>query len=482
MLVRKYGIHFTILWDFLLEQIPLSKFFTLMKIYNNILETIGNTPLVKLNALTKDVKATVLAKVETTNPGNSVKDRMALKMIEDAEAAGIIQPGGTIIEGTSGNTGMGLALACIIKGYKLICVLNDKQSKEKMDILRAVGAEVVVCPTAVEPTDPRSYYSVSKRLASETPNSWYVNQYDNLSNRTAHYEQTGPEIWEQTEGKVTHFVVGVGTGGTISGVGQYLKEQNPNVKIWGIDTYGSVFKKYHETGIFDENEIYPYITEGIGEDILPKNVDFSVIDHFEKVTDKDAAVYTRRLAREEGIFVGNSAGSAIKGLLQMKDQLTEDDVVVVLFHDHGSRYVGKIFNDDWMRERGFLDEHIKTAADLVAKHGDRPLVALYGEELVSHAIDKIRKYSISQIPVMKDGKFVGSIDDNKVYQLLVDHPEMRDTAISSIMGAPFPIVSGATRIEEISKLISKDTSAVLVDLGEGNHHIITRHDLIAAIA
>ena len=284
-----------------------------MDYYNNVLDTIGNTPLIKINKICKDVKATVLAKVETTNPGNSVKDRMALKMIEDAEKAGLINPGGTVIEGTSGNTGMGLALACIIKGYNLICVLNDKQSKEKMDILRAVGAEVVVCPTAVEPDDPRSYYSVARRLSKETPNSWYVNQYDNKSNRQAHYESTGPEIWEQTKGKITHFVVGVGTGGTISGVGKYLKEKNPNIKIWGIDTYGSVFKKYHETGIFDENEIYPYITEGIGEDILPENVDFDVIDLFEKVTDKDAAVYTRKLAREEGIFVGNSAGSAIKG-------------------------------------------------------------------------------------------------------------------------------------------------------------------------
>ncbi|MFM7300244.1 MAG: pyridoxal-phosphate dependent enzyme, partial [Crocinitomicaceae bacterium] len=389
--------------------------------------------MVKLNRLTDGLKAKVYAKVETTNPGNSVKDRMAVKMIEDAEKAGLIKPGGTVIEGTSGNTGMGLALACIIKGYKLICVLNDKQSKEKMDILRAVGAEVVVCPTAVEPSDPRSYYSVSRRLATEIPNSWYVNQYDNLSNRQAHYEQTGPEIWEQTEGKVTHFVVGVGTGGTISGVGKYLKEQNPTIKIWGIDTYGSVFKKYKETGIFDENEIYPYITEGIGEDILPANVDFDTIDLFEKVTDKDAAVYTRRLAREEGIFVGNSAGAAIKGVLQLADQLTENDVVVVLFHDHGSRYVGKIFNDEWMRERGFLEEEILTAGDLVAKHADKPLVSLYAEELVSHAIAKMRNYSISQIPVMKDGAFVGSVDDSHLYELLVDAPELRDAAISSVM-------------------------------------------------
>jgi len=326
-----------------------------MEYAENILGTIGNTPLVKMNRLTAEIDALVLAKYETFNPGNSAKDRMAVKMIEDAEASGKLQPGGTIIEGTSGNTGMGLALVAIIKGYKMICVLSDKQSKEKMDILRAVGSEVVVCPTDVEPTDPRSYYSTSKRLAAETPNSWYVNQYDNPSNAQAHYESTGPEIWKQTDGKITHFVVGVGTGGTISGVAKYLKEQNPDIKIWGIDTYGSVFKKYHETGIFDENEIYSYVTEGIGEDILPENVDFSLIDGFTKVTDKDAAVYTRRLAKEEGMFLGNSAGAAVKGLLQLKEHFKKDDVVVVLFHDHGSRYVGKMFNDEWMKKMGYID-------------------------------------------------------------------------------------------------------------------------------
>ena len=452
-----------------------------MQVYNNVLETIGNTPLIRLNKITKDIKATVYAKVETTNPGNSVKDRMALKMIEDAEAAGVIKPGGTIIEGTSGNTGMGLALACIVKGYKLVCVLNDKQSKEKMDILRAVGAEVVVCPTAVEPSDPRSYYSVSKRLAEETPNSWYVNQYDNPSNAVAHYEQTGPELWKQTEGKLTHFVVGVGTGGTISGTGKYLKEQNPNIQILGIDTYGSVFKKYHETGIFDENEIYPYITEGIGEDILPKNVDFSVIDYFEKVTDKDAAVMTRRLAREEGIFVGNSAGAAIAGILQMKDRFKEGDIVIVLFHDHGSRYVGKMFNDDWMRERGFLTEGYKNASDLVSKHGDLPLLTCGSEELVSHAIAKMKKFNISQLPVTKDGHIVGYVDDVHLYQQLVDNSNMMDTALSQVMQEPLPVVEAGTSIDQISKIINKDTPAVLVNLGENKHHIVTRHDVISAI-
>ena len=325
-----------------------------MKFANSILETIGDTPLVKLNKVTSEIDALVLVKIESFNPGNSVKDRMALKMIEDAEAEGRLKPGGTIVEGTSGNTGMGLALASIVKGYKLICVSTDKQSKEKFDILKAVGAKVIICPTDVEPDDPKSYYSTSRRIAKEIDNSWYVNQYDNLSNTEAHYQTTGPEIWKQTEGKITHFVVGVGTGGTISGVGKYLKEKNSKIKIWGIDTFGSVFKKYHETGLFDKNEIYPYTTEGIGEDILPKNVDFSIIDHFEKVTDKDAALYTRKLAREEGIFAGNSCGAAIKGVLQLKKYFKKEDVVVVLLHDSGSRYIGKIYNDDWMKKMNFL--------------------------------------------------------------------------------------------------------------------------------
>lgn len=452
-----------------------------MQYAKNILETIGNTPLVKLNKVTEGIDALVLAKVETFNPGNSVKDRMAVKMIEDAEKDGRLKPGGTIIEGTSGNTGMGLALGAIVKGYKLICVISDKQSKEKCDILRAVGAKVIVCPTDVEPTDPRSYYSVSKRLAEETPNAWYVNQYDNPSNAIAHYEQTGPEIWEQTEGKITHFVVGVGTGGTISGVAKYLKEKNPNIKIWGIDTYGSVFKKYHETGIFDENEIYTYITEGIGEDILPKNVDFSLIDGFTKVTDKDAAVYTRKIALEEGIFVGNSAGAAVKGLLQLKEHFKPEDVVVVLFHDSGSRYVGKMFNDDWMRERGFLEEDITKAEDLIKEHIEKPLITVRTEELVSHAIERMRKYKISQIPVVDVNGFVGSVDETDLFQSFISDKNTADRPIREVMGAPFPIVQMGTTVEEVSKLITKDNQAVLVDLGNGKHHIITKHDIINSI-
>ncbi|AWH74815.1 cystathionine beta-synthase [Dokdonia sp. Dokd-P16] len=454
-----------------------------MKYAENILGTIGDTPMVKMNALVKDLPCLVLAKYETFNPGNSVKDRMALQMVEDAEAAGILKPGGTIIEGTSGNTGMGLALAAIIKGYKMICVISDKQSKEKMDILRAVGSEVVVCPTNVEPSDPRSYYSTSKRLAEETPNSWYVNQYDNPSNCKAHFNSTGPEIWDQTDGKVTHFVVGVGTGGTISGVGSYLKMKNPNVKVWGIDTYGSVFKKYKETGIFDENEIYPYITEGIGEDILPLNVNFSIIDGFTKVTDKDAAVYTRRLAKEEGMFLGNSAGSAIKGLLQLNEEgkFGPDDVVVVLFHDHGSRYVGKMFNDDWMRERGFLDQEYKVASDLIQNHIDKPLVTVKTEELVSHAIERMRDYKISQIPVEDVTGIVGSVDEGDLFRAYMENNEVADLPIKEVMGAAYPIVQKNATVAEVSKLISKENNAVLVDLGDGKHHIITKHDIINAM-
>jgi len=452
-----------------------------VKYAKNILETIGNTPMVKMNALVEDIDALVLAKYETFNPGNSVKDRMALKMIEDAEADGRLKPGGTIIEGTSGNTGMGLALTAIVKGYKLICVMADKQSKEKMDILRAVGSKVMVCPTNVEPEDPRSYYSVSKRLAEETPNSWYVNQYDNPSNTLAHYESTGPEIWEQTEGKVTHFIVGVGTGGTISGVGKYLKEKNPNIKIWGVDTYGSVFKKYHETGIFDENEIYSYITEGIGEDILPKNVDFSIIDGFTKVTDKDAAIYTQRLAKEEGMFLGNSAGAAIKGLLQLKEHFTKEDVVVVLFHDHGSRYVGKMFNDDWMRERGFLDEEVSKASDLVKNHIEKPLITVKTEELVSHAIERMRKFKISQIPVVDADGFVGSVDESALFTAFLDDKNMDSTPIKEVMKNPFPVVSANTSLDQISKLIKNGNPAVLVALENGEHHIITKYDVISHI-
>nr|MBC7612962.1 pyridoxal-phosphate dependent enzyme [Pseudopedobacter sp.] len=450
--------------------------------YNNILETIGNTPLVKLNKLTKDIEATVLAKIETTNPGNSIKDRMALKMIEDAEKSGKLKPGGTIIEGTSGNTGMGLAIAAVIKGYKCIFTTTDKQSKEKVDALKAFGAEVIVCPTDVEPEDPRSYYSVSSRLEREVPNSWKPNQYDNLSNSQAHYEQTGPEIWEQTEGKITHLVVGVGTGGTISGTGKFLKEKNPNIKIWGIDTYGSVFKKYKETGIFDEKEIYPYITEGIGEDFLPKNVNFDLIDRFEKVTDKDAALMTREIARKEGIFVGNSAGAAVAGVLQLKDHLKKDDVVVIIFHDHGSRYMGKMFNDDWLRERGFLQDEKLTAKSILAKREPQEMVTIDSEKTVLEAINTMKSLNISQIPVMQQGMVVGRVTESEILNALLENPAIKSSKVASIQSASFPFVDLNASIDKISGLINKENSAVLVEDEKGRIEIITQYDIIDAIS
>jgi len=449
--------------------------------YNNILETIGNTPMVKLNKVTKDIKATVLAKIETTNPGNSIKDRMALKMIEDAEKSGKLKPGGTIIEGTSGNTGMGLAIAAVIKGYKCIFTSTDKQSKEKFDALRAFGAEVIVCPTNVDPEDPRSYYSVSSRLEREVPNSWKPNQYDNLSNTNAHYEQTGPEIWEQTEGKITHLVVGVGTGGTISGTAKFLKEKNPAIQVLGIDTYGSVFKKYKETGIFDKNEIYPYITEGIGEDFLPKNVDFSLIDHFEKVTDKDAALMTREIARKEGIFAGNSTGSAVAGVLQMKDRFKESDVVVIIFPDHGSRYMGKMYNDDWLRDRGFLKDEKMTARNIIQKKENQQIITIDCEKTVLEAINTIKSLNISQIPVTQQGMVIGKITESDILNSLIENPSIKSHPIKNITTAPFPFVDQNTSIDKISAMINKDNIAVLVE-ANGEIEIITQYDIINAIS
>jgi cystathionine beta-synthase len=453
-----------------------------MKYCKNILETIGNTPMVKINSITKDIPALVLAKVETFNPGNSIKDRMALKMIEDAEKDGRLKPGATIIEGTSGNTGMGLAIAAVIKGYKCIFTSTDKQSKEKFDALRAFGAEVVVCPTNVDPEDERSYYSVSSRLVNEIPNAWKPNQYDNLSNTAAHYESTGPEIWEQTDGKITHLVVGVGTGGTICGTGKYLKEKNPNIQILGIDTYGSVFKKYKETGIFDKNEIYPYITEGIGEDFLPQNVDFSIIDHFEKVTDKDAAIMTRRIAREEAILAGNSAGSAMAGLMQMKDRFKAGDVVVVIFHDHGTRYLGKMFNDDWMRDRGFLEDTKPKALDLIASHKNQKLLTINVDEKIATAVALMTKFNVSQIPVKKGNEFVGALNDSHVFSQLISNDNLKQETVDKVMQKAFPFVNMNASIEDVSKMITKESNAVLMKDRLGEVHIITKHDIIESIS
>ena len=456
-----------------------------MRYYNSIIETIGDTPLVKLNSVTEGIKGTILAKVEYFNPGNSMKDRMAIKMIEDAEARGDLKPGGTIIEGTSGNTGMGLALGAIAKGYKCIFTLADKQSQEKIDILKAVGAEVHVCPTSVAPEDPRSYYSVAQRLNEEIENSYYPNQYDNLSNTVAHYESTGPEIWRDTEGEITHYAAGVGTGGSMCGVSKYLKEQNPDVVTIGIDTYGSVFKKYKETGVFDEKEIYPYLTEGIGEDILPANVDFSLIDHFVKATDKDAAIMTRRLSREEGLFVGWSCGSAVWGALDWaRDHLKEDDVMVIILPDHGTRYLGKVYNDQWMKDHGFLEERDYASASVIIgkQSGEDALTTISKDATVADAIALLTAVNVSQIPVLDGEDFVGSLSDTRLLSQLIEDPSIKNQSISEVMEKPFQFVPVDTTLDVLSSMINRDNPAVMVRDSKGRARIITQHDLLESIA
>lgn len=452
-----------------------------MDVRNNILETIGNTPLVRLNKVCKDLPCEVYAKVEYFNPGNSTKDRMALKMLETAEAEGRIKPGGTIIECTSGNTGMGLAMAAVVKGYKCIFSTTDKQSASKVDILRALGAEVIVCPTNVEPEDPRSYYSVASRLAREIPNSLHFNQYDNLANRQAHYETTGPELWRQTDGKITHFVATAGTGGTVTGTAMYLKEQNPDVQIWAIDVFGSLLTKYFRTGELDMNEVHPYISEGFGEDFVPENYKMDVIDYFEQVTDKDGAIMTRRLAKEEGLFCGYSSGSALQGLLQLKGKLKKDDVVVVLLCDHGSRYISKLYNDQWMAERGFFE--VKTFKDVVNARGSKRLITIEPSQSVSEAVELMKKYDIEHIPVVDGwGVLVGSISENGLFQKVFNNPEIKTEKIERVMEKKLPVVALDTPVEKLGSLISKESGAVLAKDDSGHYHIVTKYDVLQALA
>ena len=451
-----------------------------MDIKNNILETIGNTPLIRLNKIIKGFPCTVLAKVDYFNPGNSIKDRMALKMVEVAEQEGRLKPGGTIIEGTSGNTGMGLALAAVVKGYKCGFVTTDKQSKEKADILKAVGAEVIVCPTNVLPEDSRSYYSVAARLAKEIPNSCHMNQYDNLANRLAHYETTGPEIWKQTDGKITHLVCTAGTGGTITGTAMYLKEKNPGIQVWAIDVYGSLLTKYFRTGETDMNEVHPYISEGFGEDFVPKNYDMSVIDHFEQVTDKDGAVMARKLAKEEGLFCGYSAGSCFQGLTQLKSRLKKDDLVVCIFHDHGSRYVGKIYNDQWMIERGFLD--VKTFKDVVSARGAKRLITATPGQTVAEAVELMKKYDIEQLPVMQDDEPVGAISEGGLFLKVFNNPEIKNASVKDVAEPPLPLVDFDTPVEKLGSLIHKGNGAVLARDEAGTFHIVTKYDVLQAMS
>jgi cystathionine beta-synthase len=451
-----------------------------MDIKNNILETIGHTPLIRLNKLTRDLPCTVLAKVEYFNPGNSIKDRMALKMVEVAEQEGKLLPGGTIIECTSGNTGMGLALAAVVKGYKCIFTTTDKQSKEKIDILKALGAEVIVCPTNVEPEDPRSYYSIARRLAREIPNSFHANQYDNLANRLAHYETTGPEIWEQTDGKVTHLVVATGTGGTVTGTAMFLKEKNPAIQVWAMDPFGSLLTKYFRTGEVDMNEVHPYISEGIGEDFIPQNYDMKYVDVFEQVTDKDAAIMARRIAKEEGLFCGYSAGTALQGMLQLKDLLKKDDLVVVIFHDHGSRYVGKIYNDQWMMERGFMA--VKTFKDIISGRGAKRLITATPEQTVAEAVGLMQKYNVENIPVIEKGEVLGAISESGLFTRIMNNGmDIKTKKIGEILEKSYPIVSFDTPVERLSSLITRENGAVLGKDDSGNYHIVTKYDVISAM-
>ncbi|MEM8601398.1 MAG: pyridoxal-phosphate dependent enzyme [Bacteroidota bacterium] len=466
--------------------------------HDSILGTIGNTPLVRLNRVAADLPCTVLAKVEFFNPGGSVKDRIGIAMLEDAEAKGQIAPGGTIIEGTSGNTGAGLALAAIAKGYRCIFTTTDKQSPEKIDVLRALGAEVIVCPTNVAPDDPRSYYSVAARLSREIPNSFYPNQYDHPANAEAHYNTTGPELWTQTDGRITHYIAGAGTGGSISGTARYLKEQNAEVKIVGVDPFGSVYYKYFHERVFDHDEIYPYLTEGVGEDILAKNMDFDIVDDYVQVTDRDTMLMTRRLAREEGLFIGQSCGMAVAGALDWlhahRESLSADDVVVVMLPDSGFRYLSKTYSDEWMRRNGFVQDRPEiTAANVLRRRAESGVVvAVAPSDTLADAIARMTEYGISQLPVIADGEPVGSLTERSVLQRLIDDPTARDAAVADTMGDPLPVVPANLHLDHLSAYLDGPAGAVLVHASEtaaggdgapaDGYFILTRSDLIAALA
>ncbi|MDX1439154.1 MAG: pyridoxal-phosphate dependent enzyme [Rubricoccaceae bacterium] len=458
--------------------------------YDNILDTIGNTPLVRVNKVGEDVACTVVAKLEFFNPGGSVKDRIGLAMIEDAEQKGQLKPGGTIIEGTSGNTGAGLALAAIARGYKCVFTTTDKQSQAKIDVLQALGAEVIVCPTAVAPDDPRSYYSVAKRLSEEIPNSFYPNQYDHPANTEAHYRTTGPELWEQTEGCITHYVAGAGSGGTISGTTRFLKEKNPAINTIGVDPYGSVYYKYFHTREFDENEIYPYATEGVGEDILAGNMNFDLVDDYVRVTDKESMQMTRRLAREEGLFLGQSSGMVMAGALQWlhahKEEISPDDVVVVLMPDSGFRYLSKTYNDDWMRRHGFLEGKTSiTVRDVLeARSRGNEIISASSDETLADAVVKMTQHGVSQLPVIdSNGHVVGSLTEHTVLASFVDEPDARSKLVHEVMSDPFPIVESDITVEGLSAYFENEAGAVLVIGGDENvYQIVTRSDLIATLA
>jgi cystathionine beta-synthase len=453
--------------------------------YNNILEAIGRTPLVRLHRVTHGCKAPVYAKCDFLNPGGSVKDRIGIAMIEEAERSGRLKPGGTIVECTSGNTGMGLALTAVVKGYKLICTMTDKQSKEKVDALKALGADVIVCPTAVPSDDPRSYYSVAQKLTREIPGAFHSNQYDNPENPTAHYRTTGPELWDDSEGRITHFVAGMGTGGTISGVGRYLKEKNPAVKIIGVDPAGSILHDFFYTGRRGKGETYK--VEGIGEDILPKATDFSVIDEMIRVDDKESFVWARRLARREGIFAGGSAGSALAGALKVAHNLDERSFLVVFIPDSGSRYLTKVYNNDWMRDNRYFESSLSLAAgeivrEKLARGPSAKLVAVAPSDTVAVALDRLRRHDFSQLPVFENGRPVGALYEDTVLTLTLDGKDLKKVVVLEAMSEPFPVVPASAAIENVTAHITRDCPAVFVEMTDGQYEILTKYDLLHAIA
>jgi cystathionine beta-synthase len=452
---------------------------------NNILEAVGHTPLVRLNRISAGLKPQIYVKCDYMNPGGSVKDRIGITMIDEAERQGLLKPGGTIIEGTSGNTGMGLALVAAVRGYKMVFTITDKQSKEKIDLLKALGAEVIVCPTAVEPEDPRSYYSVAKKLAAEIPNSFYPNQYVNPMNPEAHYRMTGPEIWEDTEGKITHFVCGLGTGGTISGVGKYLKEKNPKVKIIGVDPIGSLYYDKVKRGVVAKAKTY--VVEGIGEDFFPTTMNLNILDDIIQVNDEECFVVARRLVKQEGIFTGGSGGGCIAGTLRLAKDLGPSDFVVAFLPDTGMRYLSKVYNDEWMRERGYVDAQVQlTAADVVnAKHKSgkvRELIVARPYQTVFHALKTMQEQDISQIPVFEESTLIGTIYEDQILNLALQGKDLRKLVVRESMGKPLPTVPKDTPVERITFILSHENPAVFVQMGEGRYDILTKYDLMGTIA
>ena len=452
---------------------------------NNIIEAVGRTPLIRLNRISKDLKPQIWVKAEMLNPGGSVKDRIGITMIADAEKKGLLKPGGTIIEGTSGNTGMGLALVAAVRGYKCVFTTTDKQSKEKVDLLKALGAEVIVCPTAVDPEDPRSYYSVAKKLAREVPNSFYPNQYDNPNNPDAHYRTTGPEIWDDTEGKITHFVCGMGTGGTISGVGKFLKEKKPDVKIVGVDPEGSLYFDFHKTGKIAKARTY--VVEGIDEDFFPTTMDMQILDDVIQVSDEECFVVARRLAKMEGLFTGGSGGGCLSGALRLAKDLSPKDYVVVLLPDTGMRYLSKVFNDEWMRERGYTEATVSiTAAEVVnAKKQSgkvRELIIARPYQTVFHALKTMQEQDISQIPVFEETLPIGTIYEDQILTLALQGKDLRKLVVREVMSKPLPKVPKTAPVERVTYILSHENPAVFVEMGDAKFEILTKYDLMSTVA